>query len=59
MEATDELVAIGVYAKFGYDEENYGYDIGVKGEELLYIANFESTIVHPDYRGNKLQKNTY
>ena len=56
VEATDELVAIGVYAKFGYNEENYGYDIGVKGEELLYIANFESTIVHPDYRGNKLQK---
>lgn len=56
IEETNELVAIGVYAKFGYDERNYGYDFGIKGKEVLNVANLESTIVHPDYRGNKLQK---
>lgn len=56
IEETNELVAIGVYARFGYDEKNYGYDLEIKGQELLNVANFESTIVHPDYRGNKLQK---
>lgn len=55
-EETDELVAIGVYAKFEYGEENYGHDLDIKGEDLLQVANFESTIVHPEYRGNSLQK---
>jgi ribosomal protein S18 acetylase RimI-like enzyme len=52
----NELIAIAVYVEYGYDEENYGYDIQIKGEELLKVGQIESTIVAENYRGNKLQK---
>ncbi|MEG2291578.1 MAG: GNAT family N-acetyltransferase [Clostridium sp.] len=52
----DTLVAMGVYAKKGYDEGNYGYDIDLKGEELLNVGQIESTVVREEYRGNSLQK---
>lgn len=52
----DELIAMGVYAQKGYDESNYAYDIDLKGEEVLKVAQIESTVVREDYRGNKLQK---
>lgn len=52
----DELIAMGVYAKRGYDKSNYGYDIGLENEELLKIGQIESTVVKEEYRGNKLQK---
>ena len=29
---------MGVYAKKGYDESNYAYDIGLNGEEVLKVA---------------------
>lgn len=50
------LIALGVYASYGYDEENYGYDFGFKEEELLFVGQIESTVVRSEYRGNKLQK---
>ena len=34
----DDLIAIGVYCKLGYDEDNYGCDIGINGEELLKVG---------------------
>lgn len=52
----DELIAMGVYAKKGYDKSNYGYDIDLKGEEILKVGQIESTVVREEYRGNKLQK---
>lgn len=52
----NELIAMGVYAKKGYDKSNYGYDIGLEGEELLKVGQIESTVVKEKYRGNKLQK---
>ena len=52
----DELIAIGVYVEYGYEEHNYGYDIEIKGEELLKVAQLESTLVLELYRGNGLQK---
>ncbi|MDO4925552.1 MAG: GNAT family N-acetyltransferase [Turicibacter sp.] len=52
----DELIAMGVYAKKGYDKSNYGYDIGLDNEELLKVGQIESTVVKEAYRGNKLQK---
>ena len=52
----DELIAMGVYAKKGYDKSNYGYDIGLENEELLKVGQIESTVVKEEYRGNKLQK---
>ena len=52
----DELIAMGVYIEYGYEDHNYGYDIGIQGEELLKVGQLESMIVSKDYRGNKLQK---
>lgn len=51
-----ELVAMGVYAKKGYDKGNYGYDIDLEGDELLKVGQIESTVVREEYRGNRLQK---
>lgn len=51
----NELIAIGVYCNYKFNEHNYGYDIGLKDEELLNVGQIESTIVKPLYRGNKLQ----
>lgn len=52
----DELIAIGVYIEYGYEDHNYGYDVGIEGEALLKVGQLESMIVSKDYRGNKLQK---
>lgn len=52
----DILVAMGVYVKKGYGRGNYGYDIDVKGEELLKVGQIESTVVREEFRGNRLQK---
>ena len=52
---TDELIAMGVYKTYGYNEHNYGYDFNIKGKELLKVGQIESTVVHPKYRGNGLQ----
>lgn len=35
---------------------NYGYCIGLCDEELLRVANMDTAVVHPDYRGLGLQK---
>ena len=52
----DELIAMGVYVKFGYNECNYGYDLDIKGDELLMVGQIESTVVKEEYRGNGLQR---
>lgn len=52
----DELIAIGVYIEYGYEEHNYGYDVNIKKEELLKVGQIESTLVKQEYRGNSLQK---
>ena len=40
----------------GLEEYNYGYDLGFTEEELLRVINMDSAAVHPDYRGQGLQK---
>ena len=52
---TDELIAMGVYSSYGYDNHNYGYDFNISDEELLKVGQIESTVVDADYRGNGLQ----
>lgn len=52
----NKLIAIGVYVQYGYNEHNYGYDINIKGEELLRVGQLESSLVLKDFRGNRLQK---
>ncbi len=50
------MIATSVYIEYGYESHNYGYDIQIKGEELLKIGQLESMLVSEEYRGNKLQK---
>ena len=52
----NELIAMGVYIEYGYEDHNYGYDINIHGEELLKVGQLESTVVSENYRGNRLQK---
>lgn len=52
----DELIAMGAFLMFGEDENNYGYDLGLKKEELKEVGQIESTIVLEEYRGNRLQR---
>ena len=52
----NELISMGVYIEYGYENHNYGYDIEIQGEELLKVGQLESTVVSIAYRGNKLQK---
>lgn len=52
----DELIAMGVYVEYKYEEHNYGYDVNIKGENLLKVGQLESTVVSENYRGNKLQR---
>ena len=50
-----KLIAIGVLVRFGYNKENYGYDLGIEGEKLLKIGQIDTVAVLEEYRGNKLQ----
>jgi len=52
----NELISIGVYIEYGYENHNYGYDLEIKGEELLKVGQLEATLVSEAYRGNRLQK---
>lgn len=47
------------YVSFpGLNDKNLGLDLGMDTNALLHSANLETTVVHPDFRGNKLQKLT-
>lgn len=35
---------------------NYGHDLGLSDDELRSVINMDNAAVHPDYRGQKLQK---
>lgn len=52
----DGLIAMGVYANYGKTEDNYGFDLGIRGDNLLKIGQIDSVAVMDKYRGNKLQK---
>lgn len=40
----------------GMDACNYGYDLGFSNEMLLQVINMDTVAVHPDYRGQGLQR---
>jgi ribosomal protein S18 acetylase RimI-like enzyme len=49
---------IGFYSILfpGYSEDNLGKDIGIPEKYFSDVAHFEAAGVHPDFRGNSLQK---
>ncbi|MFR5265280.1 GNAT family N-acetyltransferase [Clostridium sp.] len=54
--SNNELIAVGIYLLNGLDEENYGYDLDFPKEDLLKTSQILSTLVSPQFRGNKLQQ---
>ncbi|MGL4741645.1 MAG: GNAT family N-acetyltransferase [Sarcina sp.] len=52
----NQLIAFGLYLHEGLLETNYGYDLDYSVEEIEKTGQIEITIVHPDFRGNRLQK---
>ena len=40
----------------GTQEFNYGHDLGFTEEELVRVINMDTAAVHPDYRGQGLQR---
>ncbi len=55
---TDELIAYRHIGFPGKDVRNLGYDITMPEIELEKVVHLETTVVHPDYRGNGLQSLT-
>lgn len=40
----------------GLEDYNYGYQLGFSQEELKKVINMDTAAVHPDYRGQHLQR---
>jgi GNAT superfamily N-acetyltransferase len=53
-----ELVAYRYIGFPGNSEKNLGNDINMPSKELINVAHLETTVVHPEYRGNSLQSLT-
>lgn len=52
---SSELIAYGIFIKPTL-LKNYGLDINLEKDLLPLVGHIDSTIVHPNYRGNHLQK---
>ena len=52
----DGLIAYNVICFPGGDCENFGADINLPRSELEKVAHLKAVVVHPAYRGNRLQK---
>ena len=52
----ERLVAAFDILRPGLQEFNYGYDLGFSEKELMQVINMDSAAVHPDYRGQGLQR---
>lgn len=53
-----EIIAYRYIGFPGLSDKNLGIDINIPSEELTKVAHLETTVVHPDYRGNSLQSLT-
>lgn len=51
----EELVALIIFLKLGYDPDNYGYDLDFEGDVLLDIGQVDTVLVQENFRGNHLQ----
>jgi GNAT superfamily N-acetyltransferase len=54
----NQLIAYRYVGFPGINDKNLGYDIKLPQQELISVAHLETTVVHPDYRGNGLQSLT-
>jgi hypothetical protein len=51
-----EMVAYAALSFPGSDPDNLGRDLPLPEAELGHVADYDGSAVHPDYRGNHLQK---
>jgi ribosomal protein S18 acetylase RimI-like enzyme len=51
-----ELVAYHVVSFPGINKDNFGWDIGLTNEQMLKVAHFETTAVHPEHRSRHLAR---
>lgn len=52
----DGLIAYNIVCFPGEDADNFGADIGLAWVELEKVAHLKAVVVHPAYRGNRLQR---
>jgi GNAT superfamily N-acetyltransferase len=57
--AEGRLIAYNIVSFPGRDGDNFGADINLPQEELVNVAHLKAVVVHPDYRGNQLQKRMF
>lgn len=53
-----KLVAYRYISIPGETDKNLGRDLNINESELIKVAHLETTVVHPEYRGNGLQSLT-
>lgn len=56
--SVEKLIAYRYISIPGITEKNLGLDLGLSDKELKHVAHLETTVVHPEYRGNNLQSLT-
>jgi len=54
----NKLIAYRYITFPGDSEKNLGNDLGMTKDQLKSVVHLETTVVHPDYRGNNLQSIT-
>ena len=52
----DGLIAYNIVSIPNKNGDNFGVDIGLAQEELEKVAHLKAVVVHPAYRGNRLQR---
>ena len=52
----DRVAAVFSVLHPGLNAYNYGYDLGMREEEMLQVSHMDTAAVHPDYRGLGLQE---
>lgn len=52
----ERLVAYSLIYIPGEEDENLGRDIGLTDDELKSVAHLQAAVVHPSFRGNRLQR---
>lgn len=53
--AEGRLVAFRTITFSGNDEYHLGRELNIPEDELDYVVHLEATVVHPEFRGNRLQ----
>jgi ribosomal protein S18 acetylase RimI-like enzyme len=56
VQTKDGLIAYNIVSFPGYKDDNFGYDLNLDLKDLDNVAHLKAVVVHPEFRGNQLQK---